>query len=110
MYRIKATYLPCESMEFDRDYYLDKHVALAHKQLAGRVQAKKIDVEFNVTSLFDQELVKSPCVFNLYVETSDDVAAFQTFMQSEAADVLKEDVAKYTNCEIEWTVSELVEP
>lgn len=110
MYRIRATYLPCESMEFDREYYLDKHVALAHEQLAGRVQAKKIDVEFNVTLLLNQESVKSPCVFNLYVETSEDVAAFRAFMQSEAAQPLKEDVAVYTNCEVEWTVSELVEP
>lgn len=109
MYRIRATYLPCESMEFNRDYYLDKHIALAHKQLAGKVQAKKIDVEFNVVSLINQELVKSPCVLNLYVETSDDVAAFQAFIQSKAADVLKEDIAMYTNCEVEWTVSELVE-
>ena len=109
MYKIRAIYLPCESMEFDRNYYLDKHIALAHKQLAGKVQAKKIDVEFNVVSLFNQELVKSPCVFNLYVETANDVAAFQAFMQSEAVQVLKEDVAKYTNCELEWTVSELVE-
>ena len=109
MYRIRATYLPCESMKFDREYYLENHVALAHQQLAGKVQAKKIDVEFNVVSLFNQELVKSPCIFNLYVETSDDVAAFQAFMQSEAVQVLKEDVAKYTNCELEWTVSELVE-
>ena len=109
MYRIRATYLPCESMEFNRDYYLANHVALAYKQLAGNVQAKKIDVEFNVVSLMDQESLQSPCVFNLYVETADDVAAFQAFVQSEAAQPLREDIPKYTNCAVEWTVAELVE-
>ena len=73
MYSIRATYIPREDMHFDRDYYIKHHIPLAQKQLAGRVRYLQMHAEFDMRVLIEEEDLRSPCVFVLYVETREDV-------------------------------------
>lgn len=109
MYRISATYLPCEDMHFDREYYERHHVPLARRQLDGRVEVLAIRVEYGQVSLFDPRATTSPCIFSIVVDGERDVEDFRRFMQSEHVEPLKADVAEYTNCEIAWNVGEIRE-
>jgi len=108
MYSIRATYIPREDMHFDRDYYIKHHIPLAQKQLAGRVPYLQMHAEFNMRVLMEEEDLRSPCVFVLFVETRQDVEAFRDFRCSPEVVPLREDIEKYTNCIPEWTVSELL--
>lgn len=109
MYKIRATYLPRPDMTFDLAYYLREHVALARKQTAGRVPIRRMDVEMGTTPLLGTGPAHSPCVFSVYLDSLDDVETFRNFLQGEAVDPLRRDVARYTNCELEWTVCEVRE-
>jgi hypothetical protein len=53
MYSIRATYIPRENMRFDRDYYLENHIPLAQRQLAGRVRYLQMHAEFDMHVLLD---------------------------------------------------------
>lgn len=108
MYKIRATYLPRADMTFDMAYYLREHVALARTQTAGRVPIRRMDVETGAAMLMGGA-AQSPCVFSLYLDTLADVETFRAFLQSEAVEPLRRDVARYTNCELEWTVCEVRE-
>ncbi|MFQ5982918.1 MAG: EthD domain-containing protein [Woeseiaceae bacterium] len=94
-------------MHFDRDYYVKHHIPLAQKQLAGRVRYLQMHAEFDMHVLMDGDDLRSPCVFVLYVETWKDVEAFQAFRRSSEVGPLREDIEKYTNCDLEWTVAEV---
>ncbi len=94
-------------MRFDRDYYLKHHIPLAQKQLAGRVRYLQMHAEFDMRVLMDGNDLRSPCVFVLFVETREDVDAFNSFRRSSAVVPLREDIDKYTNCVPEWTVAEV---
>lgn len=109
MYKVQAIYLPRPGMTFDYDYYFAHHVPLARKQNEGRTNIKKLEVETDVTLLMNEKAVISPLVFSAFFETRDDLDAFRAFLMSEHADPLRADVAKYTNCEIEWRLAELHE-
>lgn len=109
MYKIRATYLPRADMTFDMTYYLREHVALARKQTAGRVAIRRMEVEMDTTPLPGTGPAQSPCVFSVYLDTRADVEAFRRFLQSDAVEPLREDVARYTNCELEWTLCEVRE-
>lgn len=109
MYRIRATYLPRDDMKFDHEYYFREHVALAQKQTAGKVNIKKIEVESEEELLLETGDKCSPLVFILHLETLKDVEQFRQFFQTPDIVPLFEDVPKYTNCEIKWTVSKLHE-
>ena len=108
MYSIRATYIPREDMHFDRDYYIKHHIPLAQKQLAGRVRYLQMHAEFDMRVLMEEEDLRSPCVFVLYVETREDVEAFREFRRSSEVVPLREDIEKYTNCIPEWTVAEVL--
>ncbi|MDE0755777.1 MAG: hypothetical protein OSB26_14120 [Woeseiaceae bacterium] len=107
MYSIRATYIPRENMRFDRDYYLENHIPLAQRQLAGRVRYLQMHAEFDMHVLLDGDALRSPCVFVLYVETLEDVSAFNSFRLSSDVVPLREDIDKYTNCVPEWTMAEV---
>ena len=107
MYSIRATYIPREDMHFDRDYYIKHHIPLAQKQLAGRVRYLQMHAEFDMRVLTEEEDLRSPCVFVLYVETKEDVEAFREFRLGSEVVPLREDIEKYTNCVPEWTVAEV---
>lgn len=107
MYKIRATYLPKPGMTFDLEYYLREHVALARVQTAGRVPIRRMDVETGTVMLMGEGAARSPCVFSLYLDTQDDVETFRRFLQSDAVEPLRRDVARYTNCDLEWTVCEV---
>ena len=109
MYKVRATYLPKEDMTFDLDYYFRVHVPLAQKQGAGRINIVKIDVESDTELLMAPGVKRTPCVFSIYFNDEEDVNAFRAFMASDAVKPMREDVANYTNCEIEWTVCEVTE-
>ena len=110
MYSIRATYIPREDMHFDRDYYIKHHIPLAQKQLAGRVRYLQMHAEFDMRVLIEEEDLRSPCVFVLYVETREDVEAFREFRRSSEVAPLREDIEKYTNCVPEWTAGEVTSP
>ena len=108
MYSIRATYIPREDMHFDRDYYIKHHIPLAQKQLAGRVRYLQMHAEFDMRVLMEEEDLRSPCVFVLFVETRQDVEAFREFRRGSEVVPLREDIEKYTNCVPEWTVAEVL--
>lgn len=109
MYRICATYLPRAGMHFDLEYYFRVHVPLSKRQTAGRIRIVKMEVETGVTALMNSADVRSPCVFCIYLPEREDVDAFRRFLAGPDTEPLRQDVALYTNCELEWTVSEVRE-
>ena len=109
MYAIRATYLPRDGMYFDRAYYAANHLRLARDLLDGRVSYVEMHAEFDVRTLMDGRELRSPCVFVLMVESEADVQAFREFRSGPHVAPLREDAKKYTNCDLEWTVAEVVE-
>ena len=107
MYAIRATYISRDDMHFDQDYYIKNHIPLAQKQLAGRVRYLMMHAEFDMRVLMDGDELRSPCVFVLYVQTMDDVEAFREFRRGPEVLPLRDDIAKYTNCDVEWTVAKV---
>jgi len=105
MYAIRATYLPRDGMHFDAAYYMRVHMPLARRLLTGRVNFVRMHAEFDMQVLMDGSVVRSPCVFALYVESAADVEAFRKFRSGPDVKPLKDDVPKYTNCTSEWTVA-----
>ena len=85
MYRIRATYIPNGNTHFDKQYYVDHHISLAHRHTQGKVPIEKIELEWDTVLLLETGTLKSPLVFNVYVRTKDDVESFRNFLQSEAA-------------------------
>ncbi len=57
MFNIRATYLPCENMFFDRNYYTTHHLPLAEKHLAGIVTYDSMHAEFDVALLLGDRRV-----------------------------------------------------
>lgn len=109
MYKIRATYLPRDEMTFDRDYYFRVHVPLAKAQAEGRIAIRKIEVETGAELLLEPGEKRSPCAFCLYFDTRDDVERFRRFLVGPATRPMREDVPRYTNCELEWTVCEVTQ-
>jgi len=109
LYKVKATYLPRDSMEFDFEYYFRKHVPLAKSQADAGLNILGIDVESKAELLMQPGVKSSPCIFSIYLEHKRDVDVFREFMASEAVAPMREDVVNYTNCELEWTVCEVTE-
>ena len=107
MYAIRATYIPREDMHFDKEYYVSHHIPLAQKLLAGRIHYLQMHVEFNTRVLMNGNELRSPGVFVLLVESKDDVENFRAFRLSDDVKPLRDDVKKYTNCDLEWTVAEV---
>jgi uncharacterized protein (TIGR02118 family) len=107
MYRIRATYLPRPDLVFDLAYYFRVHVPLAQKTTAGKLKIRRMEVESRAESLLEPGSGGAPCVLCIDLETLDDVAAFRRLLQSDAVQALREDVPRYTNCALEWTVSEV---
>ena len=109
MYKIKATYLPREDMTFDLDYYFRVHVPMAASKIDPGIAVLKVEVESKAESLLEPGAKATPCVFAVYLPDRKDVDRFRALLQSDAVNPLREDVPKYTNCELEWTVSEVTE-
>ncbi len=110
MYKVRATYLWREDMRFDFDHYFRVHVPLARRQHAlGGLQVLRMEIETGATSLLDPAQGRSPLAYSLYFRTLDDIEAFRRYMQSPLTEPLKADVGRYTNCALEWTVSEVRE-
>ena len=108
MYSIRATYIPREDMHFDRDYYIKHHIPLAQKQLTGRVRYLQMHAEFDMRVLMEEEDLRSPCVFVLFVETRQDVEAFRGISPQLRGRAIKGGHREYTNCVPEWTVAEVL--
>lgn len=109
MYKVRATYLPREDMHFDLDYYFKVHVPLSKQQAEGKINIVKIDVESSAELLLEPGVKTSPCVFSIYFNNREDVEQFRKFMRGPGVDAMREDVPKYTNCDLEWTVCEVQE-
>ena len=109
MYKIRAVYLAKENYHFDQEYYVSGHLALAKKQLEGKVRIKRIDVERNVKPLVGSDEIVAPCAASIYLETEQDLNEFLQWMETPDAVPLYEDHANYTNCDYEWTVAEMEE-
>ncbi len=109
MFKVRATYLPREGMKFDHEYYFRVHVPLAQAQAEGHVNIRKIDVETHAELLLEPERKRAPCVFSVYFDTREDLEAFRRFLVSPHTQPMRDDVSKYTNCELEWTVCEVTE-
>ncbi len=107
MYRIRATYLPREDMQFDLDHYFRVHIPLARKITAGKLNIRRMGVESNGGLLLEEGGIGAPCVLCIDVDSMEDVAAFRRLLQSEDVEPLRQDVPRYTNCALEWTVSEI---
>lgn len=117
MYRISAIYNAEAGKHFDREYYLDVHVPLAFRQLKGRVNIKKFEVEWDLEQIdwtaqsgLEKKSIIALCRFSAIVETERDLQDFFKFMKTPDRDPLHEDVKKYTDCSMTWVVSELLEP
>lgn len=108
MYSIRATYLPCENMHFDQEYYCSEHVELAKKLLAGKVDYLKMELEFDMALLCEKETIISPCIFVLYVDGNKEVEDFINFRKSDSAKLLKDDMPNYTNCQAQWSIAKVV--
>ena len=109
MYRIRAIYLSRPDMHFDRDYYQKQHLSLAHRQLGDNIVPVRMDVEWDVRGLMGDAAVESPCTLSIYLESWSDVEKFRQFMQSPAVQPLIDDVPRYTNCSLAWTVAQVDE-
>lgn len=109
MFKIRATYLPREDMVFDLDYYFRVHVPLAAANMDPGIAVQKVEVESNTESLLEPGNKVSPCVFAVYLRDREDVDRFRAFLQSDGVAPMREDVPKYTNCELEWTFCEVTE-
>lgn len=109
MFKVRATYLPRQDMEFDFEYYFRVHVPLAQREGQGRIKPVKIEVETGCETLMAPGEPKSPCVFCIYFAEQQDVEGFRRFLASSGTDPMREDVRNYTNCELEWTVCEVRE-
>ena len=109
MFKVRATYLPRADMRFDMDYYLREHVRLAGQQTAGKLGISRIEIEMDTRLLMESGVQRAPCVFCLYFASEKDVEAFRRFLVSADTEPLRADVARYTNCELEWTVCEVKE-
>jgi hypothetical protein len=109
MFAIRATYLPCNGMRFDEEHYVRVHLPLAQRLLSGRVNFVRMHAEFDMRVLMDGAVLRSPCVFALYVPAEADVETFRKFRASADCEPLRQDVPKYTNCKSEWTVARVVE-
>lgn len=96
-------------MYFDQGYYSSKHAELARQLMAGKVNYIKMQVEFDMVLLVDEEKIISPCIFVLYVNSRQDVEEFINFRKSDAAKELKNDMQNYTNCAVEWSVAKVFE-
>ncbi len=81
------------------------------EELQGSWGSAAVRGEKILTVALDGEMgdgpVQSPCVFTVYLDSLDGVEAFRKFLQGDAVDPLRRDVARYTNCELEWTVCEV---
>ncbi len=109
MYKIRATYLPRAGMQFDLDYYFRVHVPLARETTAGRINIRSMEVESGAVLLTDPSSTRSPCVLSLCFDSLDDVDAFRRLLLSDGVEALRADVPRYTNCELEWTLSSVQE-
>lgn len=107
MYAIRATYIPRDDMHFDSDYYVKNHLTLARSLIEGRVEYLDMHAELDLRELMAGETLYSPCVMVLLVETEDQVESFREFMRSEDVLPLVEDAKNYTNCDAQWSVSEV---
>jgi len=107
MFRIRATYLPRKDMVFDLDHYFREHIPLARKITAGKVNIRRMGVELNAALLLEDGVTATPCVLCVDVDSMEDVAAFRRLLQSDDVEPLRKDVPRYTNCTLEWTVSEI---
>lgn len=96
-------------MEFDFEYYFRVHVPLAKSQATGKLDILRIEVETRSELLMDPGVKGTPCVFCVYFKSREDVDTFRNFMMSAAVQPMRDDVAKYTNCELEWSVCEVRE-
>jgi uncharacterized protein (TIGR02118 family) len=106
-YRIRATYLPRAEMRFDLEYYFRVHVPLARQTTAGRVNIRSMAVESNAVLLTDPSAKRAPCVLSLTFDSPEDVDAFRRLLLSQDVNALCADVPRYTNCDLEWTLSEV---
>lgn len=109
MYKIRATYLPRDDMKFDLEYYFRVHVPLAAANMDPRIAVHKVEVESNAEFLLEPGRKATPCVFTVYLDDKRDVDRFREFLQSDGVTPMREDVPKYTNCELEWTVCEVTD-
>ena len=126
MYKVSAIYTPPADTElwFDHEHYANVHVPMMNRELPGRVPLVAVDLDVGLETLCRTrvagdgatsrcpeapELV-APLVANLYFDSRDDAYGFADFVTSEDARALHEDVAKYTNCDIHWTVGEVRKP
>ncbi|OGT80652.1 MAG: hypothetical protein A3H91_15265 [Gammaproteobacteria bacterium RIFCSPLOWO2_02_FULL_61_13] len=109
MYRIRATYLPRAGMQFDLEYYFRVHVPLARQTTAGRLNIRSMEVESNAVLLTDATAKRAPCVLSLSFDSMEDVDAFRRLLLSQDVDALRADVSRYTNCDLEWTLSSVQE-
>lgn len=116
MYRISAIYKAGTGTRFDKEYYLSHHVPLAFQQLNGRVNIRRVEVEWDLSEVDwstqtkpDEEKIISPCRFSVLVDTEEDLQDFFEFMRSPARDPVHGDVQNYTDCEMSWVVSEVLE-
>lgn len=108
MYKIRAIYIAHNGCHFDKNYYTTGHLPLAEKQITGRVKIERIDVEWDIKSMINNEMI-APCAVCIYLATAQDLQGFLKWVQSEDALPVIEDAKNYTDCEIEWSVSRMDE-
>ena len=110
MYKIHAIYQPREDGKFDFEHYFKVHVPLARKQhRIGGLNVLRMEVNTECNLLLEPESQYSPLTYSLYFESLEDIEAFREYLKSPVTEPLKEDVPKYTNCELTWTYCEVHE-
>ena len=126
MHKVSAIYVPPEGADiwFDRDYYNAVHVPMMARDFAGKVAFTKLELQWNVTEMIKTkvgtpsakstrspaDVVVSPFVADIYFDAEEDARLFADFVDSEDAASLHADVPKYTNCDIQWVISEVELP
>ena len=110
MYKVSAIYHSGDDTFFDLEHYFNVHVPLALKQMAlGNLKFIKREIVQNVKDMFDPSKTGPVFIISYILESKQDVEEFVAFMKTDLIQPLIEDVPKYTNCEVEWTISEVEE-
>jgi hypothetical protein len=105
LYRAVATYVAHDGCQFDRDYYVKRHLALARQVTASVLRRHVFQVDWSVAQLSPSGAVVSPCRLHVLIDSEEEFDEFKRFLTDGRASPLVEDVSRYTDCEIVWDFS-----
>lgn len=107
MYRVQAVYRAGPGSSFDFDYYLNTHIPMAQRVIAGKFAATRVEIERDRRPLFGGG-PEAHCVFSVYLENDAELKRFCDFLTGPGAAPLAADAPNYATGDVAWTISEIV--